>query len=91
MINIHYINEYVAESPYLTGNTDVFAERYNTYKCDGLPAGPITNPGLASIEAALYPAETDYYYFVTDSDWNYYYASTYAQHKANCNKVGLRG
>ena len=90
-VTIHYINEYVADSPYLTGNTDVFAERYNTYKCDGLPAGPITNPGLASIEAALYPAETDYYYFVTDSDWNYYYASTYAQHKANCNKVGLAG
>ena len=90
-VTIHYINEYVAESPYLTGDKSVFAEEYNTYKCEGLPAGPITNPGLASIEAALYPAETDYYYFVTDSDWNYYYASTYAQHKANCNKVGLRG
>lgn len=90
-VTIHYINEYVAESPYLTGDKSVFAEEYNTYKCEGLPAGPITNPGLASIEAALYPAETDYYYFVTDSDWNYYHASTYAQHKANCNKVGLVG
>ncbi|MBO5936486.1 MAG: endolytic transglycosylase MltG, partial [Clostridia bacterium] len=62
---------------------------YNTYKCEGLPAGPITNPGLAAIEVALYPAETDYYYFVTDSDWNYYYSSTYAQHSAKCRELGL--
>ena len=36
---------------------------YNTYVCEGLPAGPIANPGLASIKAALYPEDTDYYYF----------------------------
>lgn len=90
-VTIHYINEYVTDSEYLSGDTGVFAERYNTYKCDGLPAGPITNPGLAAIEAALYPAETDYYYFVTDSDWNYYYASTYEEHKENCKKAGLEG
>ena len=90
-VTIHYVNDYVTESEYLTGDTSVFAERYNTYKCEGLPIGPISNPGLAAIEAALYPAETDYFYFVTDSDWNYYYASTYAQHKVNCNKIGLAG
>ena len=90
-VTIHYINDYVSDSKYLTGDKSVFAERYNTYKCDGLPLGPITNPGIAAIEAALYPAETDYYYFVTDSEWNYYYSSTYAQHKVNCNKVGLAG
>ena len=90
-VTIHYINDYVTDSKYLTGNKSIFAEKYNTYKCEGLPLGPITNPGIAAIEAALYPAETDYYYFVTDSDWNYYYASTYAQHKVNCNKVGLAG
>ena len=90
-VTIHYINDYVTNSKYLTGDTSVFAELYNTYKCEGLPAGAICNPGLASIEAALYPAETDYYYFVTDSEWNYYYAETYAQHKINCNKVGLVG
>lgn len=90
-VTIHYINDYVSASEYLSGDTGVFAERYNTYKCEGLPVGPITNPGLAAIEAALYPAETDYYYFVTDSEWNYYYAETYAQHKANCSKIGLNG
>ena len=88
-VTIHYITDYVTNSPHISENTDVFAEKYNTYKCDGLPAGPITNPGLAAIEAALYPAETNYYYFVTDSQWNYYYSSTYAQHKAKCRELGL--
>ena len=87
----NYIRTNIDNSPYLTGDTSSFAETYNTYECFGLPIGPITNPGLASIEAALYPAETNYFYFVTDSQWNYYYAETYAQHKANCNKVGLKG
>ena len=89
-VTIHYINDYVTNSNYLIGDTSVYAELYNTYKCYGLPAGPITNPGLAAIEAALYPAETDYYYFVTDSNWNYYYSSTYAQHQAKCRELGLR-
>ena len=87
----NYVKTNIENSPYLTGDTDAFAELYNTYECFGLPVGPITNPGLASIEAALYPAETNYFYFVTDSQWNYYYAETYAQHKANCSKVGLKG
>ena len=88
-VTIHYINDYVTNSKHLSGDTSVYAELYNTYKCDGLPAGPITNPGLAAIEAALYPAETDYYYFVTDGNWNYYYSSTYAQHQAKCRELGL--
>ncbi len=90
-VTIHYVNDYVTESKYLTGDTTAFAKRYNTYKCNGLPVGAISNPGLAAIEAALYPAETDYYYFVTDKNWNYYYAATYAEHKKNCNDVGLVG
>lgn len=88
-VTIHYINDYVSNSAHLSGDTSIYAELYNTYKCSGLPAGPITNPGIAAIEAALYPAETNYYYFVTDSEWNYYYSSTYAQHKAKCRELGL--
>ena len=88
-VTVHYINEYVTNSKHLSNDTSIYAELYNTYKCYGLPAGPITNPGLAAIEAALYPAETNYYYFVTDSNRNYYYSSTYAQHKAKCRELGL--
>lgn len=58
---------------------------YNTYTHTGLPPGPIANPGLASILAALYPAHTDYYYYVArfDGTGGNYYASTYAQQLAN--------
>ena len=41
---------------------------YNTYLHAGLPAGPISNPGMSSITAALYPNDTDYYYFAVDTD-----------------------
>jgi UPF0755 protein len=51
---------------------------YNTYLHDGLPAGPISNPGLAAIKAAAAPADTDYYYYVlTGKDGSQTFASTY--------------
>lgn len=90
-VTIHYINDYVTDSPYISGDTEKYKELYNTYKCVGLPEGAITNPGLDAIEAALYPEDTDYFFFVTDEDWNYYYAETYAEHKKNCAAVGLVG
>ncbi|SHI13195.1 UPF0755 protein [Sporobacter termitidis DSM 10068] len=48
-------------------STDVDSP-YNTYKVKGLPAGPIANPGIASIKAALYPASTKYYYYALNKD-----------------------
>ena len=53
---------------------------YNTYQHVGLPPGPIANPGMASIEAVLSPADTDYLYFVADRSGHNHYAYTYDEH-----------
>lgn len=54
---------------------------YNTYRYSGLPIGPICNPGRAAIEAALYPANTDDYYFQSDAQGKIYYAKTMQEHE----------
>lgn len=78
--------------PYLpNGLTEDNKNNYNTYKCPALPKGPICNPGYACIKAALYPEDTNYFYFVTDPDWNYYYATTWDEHVENCKKAGIPG
>ena len=56
---------------------------YNTRRYAGLPPGPICNPGLAAIEAALQPADHDYYYYLTDYDGVTHYAKTLAEHNQN--------
>ena len=57
---------------------------YNSYKYPGLPPTPICNPGIKAIEAAIYPIETDYNYFLTTLDGSaIYYARTYAEHLQN--------
>ncbi len=53
---------------------------YNTYRYRGLPPGPIANPGRASIEAALYPADVDYQYFVSRNDGTHQFSTTLRQH-----------
>ena len=61
---------------------------YDTYSISGLPAGPISNPGIAAIRAALSPEPDeeakDAYFFVTDLKGSYYYARTLSEHNANC-------
>jgi len=56
---------------------------YNTRTRQGLPVGPIGNPGLASIKAAAFPTATPYYYYLTSSDGKMIYATTNAEHNAN--------
>lgn len=65
-------------------------DAYNTYNCKGLPAGAICNPGLEAINAALYPADTTYYYFLAARDGTFYWAETLEQHEQNKIDADLR-
>lgn len=58
---------------------------YNTYIHAGLPVGPICNPSLASIRAALNPSQTDYYYYALGTDGVHYFFRTYSEHLAFVN------
>ncbi len=60
---------------------------YNSYLYDGLPPGPIANPGYEAITCALYPAKSSYYFFVSDNYGNTYYGKTLAEHNQNRAKV----
>ena len=55
---------------------------YNTYEYKGLPPGPICNPGMAAIEAAIYPAKNPYWYFLTTPDGKVVYSKTHEEHVA---------
>ncbi len=65
------------------------ATPYNTYVINGLPPGPIANPGKASLEAVANPARTKDLYFVADGTGGHVFSETYAQHEKNVGK--LRG
>ncbi len=54
---------------------------YNTYLIPGLPPGPIANPGIASLEAALHPARVDFLYFVAKNDGTHFFSRTFEQHQ----------
>lgn len=62
---------------------------YNTYVHRGLPPGPIASPGFASLHAALYPAETDYLFFVAKSGREHHFSETYEEHRRAVEKYIL--
>ena len=66
-------------------------DAYNTYNINGLPPGPISNPGIDAIKNTLWPDEEfmkeGYYFFVTDLTGKYYYSKTYEEHLVNVDKA----
>ena len=89
---VYYPYDSINQIPATSRGT--FEGTYDTYTHKGLPDGPICNPGLEAIEAALSPADTDYYYFchkaaTDDSPAESYYAKTSSEHQANLAEAGL--
>ena len=75
----NYINDYIMPN----GGSQEMINAYDTYSVYGLPAGPICCPGINALRAALSPAETPYFFFLSDEKGTYYYAETYAGHQKN--------
>lgn len=80
--------EYVLDKPLseLTSEDLQIDTPYNTYLYPGLVPTPIGNPGLQAIEAVLDPIESDYFYYITGDDGNFYYARNFDEHRANIRK-----
>lgn len=85
-VTINYVTGVINE---VYPENDTYKYYYNTYRCAALPAGPICNPGMASIRAALYPEDTNYLYFAV-KDGKALYAADYETHLANCEKLGIQ-
>ena len=67
----------------LTAADKTVRSPYNTYRNPGLPASPISNPGLAAIKAVVYPKETDYWYYLHDPEGRVHFARTIEEHERN--------
>lgn len=90
--------QYAIASQHCVGQTDcewwpnvsiddkAISSSYNTYKFAGLPPTPIANPGLSSINAAIYPQDSPYWYYLHDSKGLIHYAKTLEEHNQNVNK-----
>lgn len=76
--------------PNIEVRSEQMFEAYDTYRGAGLPPGPICSPGLDAINAVLYPAETDYYYFCSNLETGeFFYAKTLGEHEQNLFEAGL--
>ena len=68
--------------PILRDDLDIDSP-FNTYKHAGLPPSPIANPGLSALKAAIFPADTPYFYYIHDADEKIHYAKTLDEHNQN--------
>ncbi|MFO7637075.1 MAG: endolytic transglycosylase MltG [Clostridia bacterium] len=82
-IQYYFLNETGQVKEFLLTVDTQIDHPYNTYMYDGLPPGPICNPGEMSLIAALYPDEHNFYYYVAKGDGYHAFASTYEEHLAN--------
>ena len=73
------------------GAAELYNDTYNTYKCIGLPVGPICNPGISAIEAALNPNTHDYYYFQHDKNGEIYLNQTRDEHYKRTTQLIIDG
>lgn len=84
----NYVEEVII--PYSQIQSEKLNIAYDTYKGAGLTPGPICNPGLDAINAVLYPAETDYFYFCSNLETGeFFYAETLEEHEQNLITAGL--
>jgi UPF0755 protein len=74
----------------ITNQDKAIDSPYNTYLHTGLPPGPICNPGLGSLVAALTPASTDFLYFLTDKDGHAHFSRTLAEHQQKIIQYGVQ-
>lgn len=82
----YYVDEVI--KPNIEIPSEAIFEAYDTYKCNGLPPGAIGNPGKDAIEAVLYPAKTDYYFFYANIDTGEtFFAETDEGHEENKDMV----
>lgn len=86
-VTINYVEKSI--KPYIDGDINRYNQYYNTYKCPALPAGPICNPGMDAIKAAINPLDTDDLYFAANKDGVYAYAETFEQHQKNLADLGI--
>lgn len=84
-----YVNNYITGNV-LLGNTGKFAALYNTYKCSGLPSGPISNPSVIAIQAALNPTPSEFLYFFFGNDDHNHYSKTLEEHNAQMQQYGVK-
>lgn len=80
--SVHYISARTGDV-FTTEQERAIDSPWNTYKYPGLPPGPICNPSIESIKAALHPEKNTYWYFLTGRDGKMYYARTLDEHAAN--------